>query len=169
MAPECRLEEEVLAALIEARDAEPLPARIREHLAECGSCANLEEMVLALRAERRRLESFAPVPDPDAVWRRLQRKAWNEAVATAGRPITAVQVLAFAGAAGVAGACYGATSQWFQGVFGRAAAWLWSALPAAPAMADALVGPWVLLGLILVAVFLIAPAVIIFVLVSEKS
>lgn len=169
MAPECRLEEEVLAALSGARDTEPLPAWISGHLAGCERCANLAAMVLALREERRRLEAFAPVPDPGAVWRRVQRKAWNEAAAAAGRPITAVQVLAFAGAAGVAGACYGATSEWFQVVFGRAAAWLWAALPAAPAAAGTLAWPWVFLGLMLAAVFLLAPAVIIFVLISEKS
>lgn len=169
MAPECRLEEEVLAALNEGRDAELLPARISEHLVGCESCANLAAMVLALREERRRLVAFAPVPEAGAVWRRVQRRAWSEAAAAAGRPITAVQVLAFAGAAGVAGACFGATSEWFQGVFGRAAAWLWAALPAAPAAAGTLAWPWVFLGLMLAAVFLLAPAVIIFVLVSEKS
>ncbi len=168
MAPGCRLEEEALAALNQAQDAEPLPARIREHLAECERCANLAEMVLALREEKRRLEAFAPVPDPAAVWRRLQRKAWNEAAAAAGRPITAVQVLAFAGAAGVVGACYGATSEWFQGLFSRAAAWLWSALPRTPALAEAMPWPWVFLGLVLAAVLLLAPAFIILVLVSEK-
>lgn len=169
MAPECRLEEEVLAALSEPQDAEPLPARIREHLAECERCADLAEWVRALREEKRRLEAFAPVPDPAAVWRRLQRKAWNEAAATAGRPITAVQVLSFAGAAGVAGACYGATSEWFQGAFGRAAAWLWTALPAASSLSGALPSPWLFWGLILAAVFLLAPAIIVFVLITEKS
>lgn len=169
MAPECRLEEEVLAALNGALDAEPLPSRISEHLAGCERCARLAAMVLALREEGRRMEGFAPVPDAGLVWRRLQRKAWNEAAAAAGRPITAVQVLAFAGAAGVAGACYGATSEWFQGVFGRAAAWLWTTLPAAPAMAEALPWPWVFWGLILAAALLLAAAATIFMLVLEKS
>ena len=43
-----------------------------------------------------------------------QLRARREAARTAGRPITAIQVLAFSAAMGLLGACFGATSQWFQ-------------------------------------------------------
>jgi hypothetical protein len=41
-------------------------------------------------------------------------RARREAVAAAGRPITAIQVAAFACAMVLMGACIGATSSWFQ-------------------------------------------------------
>jgi len=41
-------------------------------------------------------------------------RARSEAVEAAGRPITAIQVVAFTCAVGLMGACIGATSGWFQ-------------------------------------------------------
>jgi hypothetical protein len=46
-------------------------------------------------------------------------RARREAAKAAGRPITAVQVIALACAMGLLGACYGATSTWFQSALGR--------------------------------------------------
>lgn len=169
MAPECWREDEMLSALREAPDFEELSGPVREHLASCESCAALAELLFALREERRRLEGFAPVPDPALVWRRMQRKAWEEAAMAAGRPITAVQVLAFAGAAGVAGACYGATSEWFQNLFGRAAAWLWAGVRAAPRALETAPWVWIAVAGFVAAAFLLAPLVIWFLLSSEKA
>ncbi|MEO9365389.1 MAG: hypothetical protein ABI341_04740 [Nitrososphaera sp.] len=165
----CCWEEQVLAELRQAGAPETLPEPVREHLAGCQDCASLAAAVFALRQERELLAGFAPVPDAGAVWRRMQCKAWREAATAAGRPITAVQVLAFAGAAGVAGACYGATSQWFQGLLGRSAAWLWAGLRTAPAGAEALSWPWLALAAAALGAFLLAPIVLYFVLSAEKS
>lgn len=125
---ECWLEHEVQAAA--ASGAEALPPHLREHLERCPACAETAAIVEALRRERARLAGFAACPDAGAVWRRLQRKAWEEAAAAAGRPITAAQVLALAAAGGVAGACYGATSAWFQTALRRASRWAWSMIEA---------------------------------------
>lgn len=169
MALECSREEEVLAALSRGQEPEWMPDGIEEHLAACTSCANLAALVLALRKKQGRLEEDAPVPEPGILWRRLQRRAWNEAAAAAGQPITAVQVLAFAGAAGVAGACFGATSPWFQAMLGKTAAWFWAGFRAAPAWAGPLPWLWIALAGIVAAAFLLAPVVAYFVLRQEES
>ncbi len=46
-------------------------------------------------------------------------RARREAVQAAGRPITAAQVIAFACAVALFGACFGATSTWFQAALRR--------------------------------------------------
>ena len=46
-------------------------------------------------------------------------RARREAVKAGGRPITVAQVLAFACAVGLLGACFGATSMWFQSALAR--------------------------------------------------
>jgi hypothetical protein len=48
------------------------------------------------------------------VWWIAQLRARREAIKEAGRPITAAHVIAFACAVGLTGACFGATSAWFQ-------------------------------------------------------
>ena len=63
------------------------------------------------------LASATP-PDSGHVWRVAQLRARREAVKTAGRPITAIQVMATGCAFGLLGACFGATSAWFQAVVG---------------------------------------------------
>jgi len=57
-------------------------------------------------------------------------RARREAARTAGQPITAIQVLAFAAAMGLLGACFGALSEWFQAALRGAMA----ALPELTAM-----------------------------------
>jgi hypothetical protein len=46
-------------------------------------------------------------------------RARREAAQTAGRPITVAQVIACACAMGLLGACFGATSAWFQAALHR--------------------------------------------------
>lgn len=128
---ECQFEEEVRAALADARCADALPGPLRGHMERCPACAETAAIMEALRRERQRLTGFAACPDAGAVWRRLQRRAWEDAAAAAGRPIAAAQVLALAAAGAVAGACYGATSAWFQTALRRAAGWASTVLDSA--------------------------------------
>lgn len=130
---ECRMEDELRAALAGAVDAESLPPHLREHMERCPACSETAAVMEALRQERQRLTRFAACPDAGALWRRLQRRAWEEAAVAAGRPIAAAQVLALAAAAAVAGACYGATSAWLQTALRRAAGWACSMIEAAHA------------------------------------
>jgi hypothetical protein len=163
----CPFEDRVHDALAQMRAEPAWPDVLRQHLLECPSCAQLAAVAAALREERARLTGFAPVPDAGAVWRRIQRRAWSDAAAAAGRPITFVQGLAFAGAAGVAGACLGATSEWFQALCARGAAWV-SAV-AGPGVAAADWPAWVMLAAaMLVAAATLLPVLVWLIIASER-
>jgi hypothetical protein len=59
------------------------------------------------------------IPDSGRVWYLAQLRARREAIAAADRPITIVQSMALACATGLLGACFGATSGWFQFALSR--------------------------------------------------
>lgn len=103
---ECEFEADAVLAARQGRFSEEL----RAHMAECEVCADAAAVAGAFE------EAFEEVTLPDAgrVWRQAQLRARQEAVKAAGRPITAAQVVAFGVAMSLLGACFGATSQWFQ-------------------------------------------------------
>jgi hypothetical protein len=110
----------------------------------------------------------AALPDSGRVWWRAQMRARREAAQTAGRPITAAQVIAFACAMGLFGACFGATSAWFQAAVRRTAASLaalkfQALLPAA----GAFVAVHGALFLAMSAILLVVPAAVYFTLLRE--
>jgi hypothetical protein len=109
---ECGFEPEVLAAVIEGRWEGA--AELRAHAESCAICLEVAAVSVALREDREELLAAAPLPDAGLVWWKAQLRARREAAKVAGRPITAAQVMALATAAGLAGACFGATSAWFQ-------------------------------------------------------
>lgn len=111
---ECQFETEVLAAVIQSRWPERVDAELRAHVASCSICSDIAAVAGAFDGSLEEMRASAEVPDASRVWWQSQLRARREAVQAAGRPITAVQVIAFACAVGVLGACFGATSTWFQ-------------------------------------------------------
>jgi hypothetical protein len=115
---ECEFEADVLSAVIQSRWPERVDAELREHAKTCAICADVATVAGAIECAREESAAYAAVPDglPDSgrVWWKAQMRARREAVAAAGRPITAIQVAAFACAVALMGACIGATSRWFQ-------------------------------------------------------
>ena len=75
----------------------------------------------AIDDAREEMRARAVVPDSGRVWWLAQMRARREAAHAAGRPITAAQVIALACAMGLLGACFGATSAWFQSALRRTA------------------------------------------------
>jgi hypothetical protein len=120
-AVECEFEADVLAAALQSRWPERVDAQLRAHVAGCAVCADVAAIAVAVDAAREELSASAVVPDSGRVWWLAQLRARREAVETAGRPITAVQVIAVACAFGLLGACFGATSVWFQSAVRRMA------------------------------------------------
>src|SRR5207237_8139161 len=105
---------------------------------------------------REEIREAVVVPDSGRVWWLAQLRARREAARAAGRPITAAQVIAFACAAGLLGACFGATSLWFQSALGSMAGFL-SALSALLVEHEALaIGMAALVFLVPAAVYLAA-------------
>lgn len=122
---ECEFEAEALVAARQGRYSEEL----RTHVMECEVCSTAVTVSCAFEDAREEALGGAALPDAGRVWRQAQMRARQEAVKAAGRPITAAQVVAFGVAMGLMGACFGATSQWFQAGLKRLgavdhAAWL---------------------------------------------
>ena len=111
---ECEFESEVLAAVLQSRWPESVEANLRAHAAACTICSDVAAIAGAVDNAREDLRAGAIVPDSGRVWWLAQLRARREAAEAAGRPITAAQVIAFACAVGLLGACFGATSLWFQ-------------------------------------------------------
>jgi hypothetical protein len=116
---ECEYELEVLAAVHQSLWPERVAAELRAHAAECEICREAAAVAGALAGDREELLRDAAIADASRIWRMAQLRARREAVLTAGRPITAVQVIAFACAMGLLGACFGATSAWFRAALDR--------------------------------------------------
>lgn len=123
---ECPRETEVLQA-IECRPQRQIAAELEEHIAACPVCSDLAAVAAAFDGARRDLIAAAELPDAGRVWRQAQVRARQEAIRSAGRPITAAQLVSFGAAMGLLGAYVGATSTGFQ----SALAWAsrqWSAM-----------------------------------------
>jgi hypothetical protein len=115
---ECEFEADVLSAVMQSRWPERTDADLRAHVKTCEICSDVAMVSGAIECAREESAAYAAVPDalPDSgrVWWKAQMRARREAVEAAGRPITAIQVAAFACAIALMGACVGATSSWFQ-------------------------------------------------------
>ena len=111
---ECEFEAEVLAATLQSRWPDRVDADLRAHVATCTICSDVVAIAGVMDDAREEMRACATVPDSGRVWWQAQLRARREAAEAAGRPITAVQVIAFACAVGLLGACIGATSTWFQ-------------------------------------------------------
>jgi hypothetical protein len=113
-APECAFEEEVLTAALQSRWPDRVSAELRAHVDICATCRDLALVAGNLNYVRDEMRQAVAVPDAGRIWWMTQLRMRREAIKTAGRPITAVHVAALGCAAGLAGACFGATSAWFQ-------------------------------------------------------
>jgi hypothetical protein len=116
---DCEFESEILAAVLQDRWPARVDAGLREHVAACEICAEVAAIAGAIDNDRQEMRAQASVPDSGRVWWIAQMRARREAAQTAGRPITVAQVIACACAMGLLGACFGATSAWFQAALHR--------------------------------------------------
>ena len=136
---ECEFESEVLAAVVQSRWPDRAGKELLAHVQTCEICSDVAAVAGAIEESRNHVRASAALPESGRVWWLAQTRARHEAMQAAGRPITAVQVAAFGCAAGLLGACFGATSVWFQSAlrwFGLATAGLhWKAfIPSAVAL-----------------------------------
>jgi hypothetical protein len=111
---ECEFEADVLSAAVQSRWPDRVDAGLREHVRTCAICADVALVAGALEAAGEQMRPAIVVPDSGRVWWLAQLRARREAARDAGRPITAAQVIAFTCSIALLGACFGATSAWFQ-------------------------------------------------------
>ena len=110
---DCPREQDVLDALAAGRWPARCEDELRAHVAECGVCADVIEVVKPMREAHDELWPTIQIPPAGTVWWRAQLRARQEAARNASRPITVAQVLA--GVAAVVA---------LVGVFYAAAPWL---------------------------------------------
>ncbi len=131
---ECDREPDVLEAVISgawppgnivdivdlAAPGDPGDNDLRAHASRCPVCADLAAVALVLQAERDAAWREARVPTSGQVWWRATMRRRAEATAAAARPISLLQGLAGACAAGVCAAvialAWPATGRPFEGI-----------------------------------------------------
>jgi hypothetical protein len=157
---ECEFESEVLAAVVQSRWPERVDVHLRAHVGSCSICSDITTVAGALDEAREEMRSQAVVPESGRVWWLAQVRSRREAAAAAGRPITAAQVIAFICAVVLLGACFGATSTWFQtalkGMISAVAGFRLQVLPSA----TALIAEHGAVVLTMAAVLLLVPAAV---------
>lgn len=114
---ECEFEPEVLAAVLQSRWPDHVDDRLRAHVSHCAICSDVTAIAGTFDTLRSTTRAAAVIPDSGRVWWLAQVRARREALESASRPITIAQAIAIACAVGVLGACFGATSAWFQAAF----------------------------------------------------
>jgi len=145
---ECPREAELLDALQASRWPETTDPSLQEHVDGCAACGDLLAVVAPLLDEQRGLQHEAAVPSSAIVWWRAQMRSRREAAARAAQPISFVQGIMLACAAGLLATALGI----FVPVFRRSLTWMmqagaaWSA-PGLPAAGDPLTNPIVLAGI----------------------
>jgi hypothetical protein len=116
---ECLREGELLDALQTSRWPDACDPCLREHAAGCAACTELLALATALIDDQRTLLQEAQVPSSAIVWWRAQMRSRREAAERALRPISFVQGVAIACAAGLLATVLGI----FMPTFRRLFAW----------------------------------------------
>jgi hypothetical protein len=97
----CARESELWAALAAGRWPGTADAELRSHVGACAACRELALVAESVARDARDLRRDAAPPSSAVVWWRAQMRARQEAARAADRPITIVQALAIACAAGL--------------------------------------------------------------------
>jgi hypothetical protein len=111
---DCEFEAEVLAAVLQSRWPDRIDIALRDHAERCPICSDAAAIAGVIDTAREEMRPHAVVPDSGRVWFLARLRARREAARAATQPIAVTQLFAAAGAAGLMGACFGATSESFQ-------------------------------------------------------
>jgi hypothetical protein len=106
-ATECKREQDVLDAVAAGRWPDRCDDELRAHVAGCAICADVVDVARAFQDEHEIAWRHAQVPPSGRVWWRAEMRARHEAARKAAQPITFVQGVAGACAAGIAAALIG--------------------------------------------------------------
>jgi hypothetical protein len=126
---DCAREAELLDALQTSRWPDACGDALRSHVESCAGCTELVKLSLALLEDQRALMQTAPVPSSAIVWWRAQMRSRREAAEKVEQPITVIQGLAGACAAGLLVAAAG----YYTPAFHRAVDWVTTTVTSATA------------------------------------
>jgi hypothetical protein len=158
---ECPREQDVLDALAAGSWPGRSEHELRVHVAACGICSDLAEVVCALRDDQDQAWQNARVPSSAVMWWRAQMRARQEAARQVARPISFAQGIAAVSAIVVATALLASWSppllQWISGFAGDM-----SALPRVDLGALVLAQGWLIPALIAGIWLVLAPVAVYF-------
>ncbi len=101
IATECDREPEVIDAVRSGRWPERCDGELRSHVSECAICTDIVAVAHALQEEHEFARREARIPPAGRIWWRAEMRARQEAARRATQPITVVQGLTGACAAGL--------------------------------------------------------------------
>ncbi len=164
----CLRETDLWDAIAAGRWPDAADATLRAHVVNCAACRDLALVAGSLQHDASEVVRDATPPSSAIVWWRAQMRARQEAAHAADRPITVVQGLAIACAAGLLLGLTGSVVAWVRGWSGWVSAWSASKASAASQLATLdFTSRWVLLPAVLILLSLVIAPVAIYAIVSE--
>jgi hypothetical protein len=165
----CSRETELWDAIAAGRWPDAADANLRAHVVSCGSCRDLALVADSLRRDACDVSRDATPPTSAIVWWRAQMRARQEGAHAADQPITVVQGLAIACAAGLLLGLTGTVAASVRGSREWLSEWSASAASAATHLAAVdLTNRWVLLPAVLIVLSLVVMPVAIYAIMSEE-
>jgi hypothetical protein len=165
----CSRETELWDAIAAGRWPDTADADLRAHVVSCAACRDLALVAGSLRRDGCDVNRAATPPTSAIVWWRAQMRARQEAAHAADRPITVVQALAIACAAGLLLGLMGSVATRLRGSSGWLSAWSASAFSAASQFAAIdFSNRWVLVPAALILLSLVIAPVAIYAIMSEE-
>jgi hypothetical protein len=156
-------------AIAAGRWPDAADAGLRDHVVTCRACHELALVAGSLRRDARDVRHDATPPSSAIVWWRAQMRVRQEAAHAADRPITVIQGLAIACAAGLLLGLMGSVAAWLRGSTGWFSAWSTAAASAAAQLVTVdFTNRWVLLPAVLIALSLVITPVAIYAIISEE-
>lgn len=165
----CPRETELWEAIAAGRWPDAADASLCAHVVSCRACRDLALVAGSLRRDACDAGRDATPPSSAIVWWRAQMRARQEGAHAADRPITVVQGLAIACAAGLLLGLTGSVAASVRGSSGWFSAWSTSAFSAAAQLvAVDFTSRWVLLPAVLIVLSLVIAPVAIYAIMSEE-
>jgi predicted anti-sigma-YlaC factor YlaD len=164
----CPRESDLWDAIAAGRWPDAADATLRAHVVDCSACRDLALVASSLQRDASEVARDATPPSSAIVWWRAQMRARREAADAADRPITVIQGLAIACAAGLLLGLMGSVVASVRGWSGWIGAWTASTASAATQLATLdFTSRWVLLPAVLILLSLVIAPVAIYAIVSE--
>jgi hypothetical protein len=165
----CPRETDLWDAIAAGRWPDAADANLRAHVVGCAVCRDLALVAGTLQRDACDVRRAATPPTSAIVWWRAQMRARQEAAHAADLPITVVQALAIASAAGLLLGLMGSLAAWVQGSAGWFSAWSASVASAATQFAAIdFSNRWVLVPAVLIVLSLVVMPLAIYAIVSEE-
>jgi hypothetical protein len=111
---DCPREHEAMTTVASGQWPDGCADELRAHIAACAICSDVLEVARAVHDDHEAVESKAQISPAGLVWWRAELKARQEAMRTASRPMTLVQAFGAASGIGMALGLVSLTWPWLR-------------------------------------------------------